>query len=139
MTDIKRKILKLSRDYSLGLIYVFGTRANEIADVVKGKRCSLSSSKSDLDIGVLPDKYLRVEDKVAIALFFEDLFSVPKTDVVVLTEAPVSLAFEVVQGELLYAKDHDFEADYQLHVLRMTADLMPYEQRKRDLVLGIQR
>lgn len=137
MSDIQRQIRKLSRNHGLRLIYVFGSRAREIMDVVKGKRYSMSSSKSDIDIGIFPHKHLSVEDKVVIALFFEDLFAVAKTDVVELSEAPVSLAFEIVQGELLYAEDTDFEAEYQLHVLRMAADLMPHERRKREMVLGI--
>lgn len=138
MSDIQRKIRKLSRNHGLRLIYVFGSRSGEIMDVVKGKKYSISSSKSDIDIGILPHRHLSVEDKVVIALFFEDLFDVAKTDVVDLSEVPVSLAFEIVQGELLYAEDPDFEAEYQLHVLRMAADLMPHERRKREMLLGIQ-
>jgi predicted nucleotidyltransferase len=138
MTDIQRQIRKLSWEHGLRLIYAFGSRAGEIMDVAKGKRYSISPSKSDIDIGILSHRPLSVEGKVKIALFFEDLFGVAKTDVVDLSEAPVSLAFEIVQGELLYAEDPDFEAEYQLHVLRMAADLMPYERRKREMVLGIQ-
>lgn len=137
MTDIQRQIRKLARSHGLRLIYVFGSRAGEIMDMVKGKRHSLSPSRSDIDIGILSHRHLSVEDKVVIALFFEDLFAVAKTDVVELSEAPVSLAFEIIQGELLYAEDPDFEAEYQLHVLRMAADIMPYERKKREMVLGI--
>jgi hypothetical protein len=74
-------------------------------------------------------------DKVKIAAFFEDLFGVPRVDVVVLPEAPVMLALEIVGGELLFARDDRCEAEYQLYIMRLAAELAPFEKMKTDLIL----
>jgi len=136
MNSVKKQIKKLAETYGLQIIYAFGSRAKEILEVVEGKKLAASKTKSDLDIGIKPEKPLNIKEKVAIAIFFEDLFRLSKVDVVVIPEAPISLAFEIVKGEVLYAKDEKFEAEYQLTIMRMMADLMPHLRMKRKLILG---
>ena len=51
-------------------------------------------------------------------------------------EASAFLALEIVQGELLYADDETFEAEYQLYIMRRAADLMPHERMKQKTILG---
>ncbi len=96
----------------------------------------LHPSPSDLDVGIKPSRPLSVEEKVEIALFLEDLFHVPRVDVVVIPEAPVMLGLEIVKGEILYAEDSTFEAEYQLYIMKMAADLLPYERAKISMILG---
>ena len=61
----------------------------------------------------------------------------PAVDVISIPEAPVILALEVVQGELLYADNETHEAEYQLYIMRQAAELMRYERQKKAMVLGI--
>ena len=136
MPGIKEKIGQVAAKYGLQIIYAFGSRAKETLEVVEGRRERLFSTPSDLDIGVKPERTLTVEEKVEIAIFFEDLFDLPRVDVVVLPEAPVSLAVEIVTGEILYARDSTYEAEYQLYIMRMAADLLPYEIEKQKMILG---
>jgi len=131
----KEEIGKVANRYHLQLIYAFGSRAKEAHSLVHEKRAPRPATSSDLDIGVKPERPLSVEEKVKIAVFFEDLFQVPRVDVVALPEAPVMLALEIVEGELLYAEDDRFEAEYQLYIMRLAAELAPYERMKRDLIL----
>ena len=126
----------MAAKYGLQIIYAFGSRAKEAREVVEGCIEKLSSTPSDLDIGVKPERPLTVEEKVEIAIFFEDHFHLNRVDVVILPEAPVSLAVEIVLGEILYAKDSTYEAEYQLYIMRMAADLLPYEQAKQKMILG---
>ena len=77
----------------------------EAQDFVAGTIGRLSPGASDLDIGIKSSRRLTVQEKVEIAVVFEDLFGVPRTDVVVISEVPVSLAFRIVTGELLHAQD----------------------------------
>ena len=137
MPGIKEKIEQIAAKYGLQVIYAFGSRAKEALEVVEGRIASLSSTPSDLDIGVKSERHLTVEEKVEIAIFFEDLFDLPRVDVVVLPEAPVSLAVEIVTGEILYARDSTYEAEYQLYIMRMAADLLPYERDKQKMILGV--
>jgi predicted nucleotidyltransferase len=136
MKDLKDEIAGLARKYRLQIIYAFGSRAKEIFGRVTGQTRRSSRSKSDLDIGVKPQRPLTVKEKVEIALFFEDRFDVPKVDVVVIPEAPALLAYEIVTGELLYAKKENFEAEYQLYIMRRAGDLLPYERLKKEMILG---
>ena len=133
---MKEKIGQIAAKHELQIIYAFGSRAEEAKDVVEGRIERLSSTPSDLDIGVKPESSLTIEAKVEIAIFFEDLFHLSRVDVVVLPEAPVSLAVEIVQGEILYARDSTHEAEYQLYIMRMAADLLPYERVKQKMILG---
>ncbi len=136
MKDLKDEIAGLARKYRLQIIYAFGSRAKEVFGRVTGQTRRSSRSKSDLDIGVKPQRPLTVKEKVEIALFFEDRFDVPRVDVVVIPEAPAQLAYEIVTGELLYAKNENFEAEYQLYIMRRAGDLLPYERLKKEMILG---
>ncbi len=135
MASVQNKVKSLARTYRLRVIYAFGSRAQEAKKLAEGSRKALRSTSSDLDIGVLPAGRLSVEAKVRIGLSLEDIFGVLRVDVVVLSEAPPFLAFEIVQGEILYAEDPDFEAEYQLHVMRVASDLLPFEREKRAMIL----
>ncbi len=133
---MKEKIISLAKKYHLKIIYAFGSRAKDAFHMIEGKMASLPCTSSDLDIGVKPDRSLTVEEKVEIALFFEDLFNLNRVDVVVLPDAPVLLALEIVSGEILYSQDDTYEAEYQLYIMRMAADLLPYEREKQKMILG---
>jgi hypothetical protein len=133
------EIGKLANRYHLQLIYAFGSRAKEAHSLVQGKKVARLTTSSDLDIGLKPERPLSVEEKVKIAVFFEDLFQVARVDVVSLPEAPVMLALEIVEGELLFAKDDRYEAEYQLYIMRLAAELAPYERMKRNLILEMQK
>ena len=57
----------------------------------------------------------------------------------VLSEAPVVLAFEIVTGEILYLRDATYEAEYQLYIMRMAAELIPFERAKQKMIMGVWR
>jgi two-component sensor histidine kinase len=136
MGNIKEEIKNIASRYGLQIIYAFGSRAKEASDLAQNRIEHLTSTPADLDIGVKPEKPLTVEEKVKIAILFEDLFDVSRVDLIVLPEAPVFLAFEIVTGEILYVQDSTYEAEYQLYIMRMAADLLPYEQLKQRMIMG---
>ena len=133
---MKEQIISLAAKYNLRIIYAFGSRAKDTLHMIEGRMSSLPCSSSDVDIGIKAERPLTVEEKVEIALFFEDLFKVNRVDVVVLPEAPVFLALEIVSGEILYMQDDTYEAEYQLYIMRMAADLLPYEREKQKMIMG---
>ena len=135
--EMKEKITKIASKYRLQIIYTFGSRAKEVLDRMEGRISHLSSTPSDLDIGVKPEKPLTVEEKVEIAIFFEDLFDLQRVDVVVLPEAPILLAMQIVTGEILYRQDQTYEAEYQLYIMRRAAELLPFERLKQKMIMGI--
>ena len=135
--EMEEKITKIASKYRLQIIYTFGSRAKEVLDRMEGRISHLSSTPSDLDIGVKPEKPLTVEEKVEIAIFFEDLFDLQRVDVVVLPEAPILLAMQIVTGEILYRQDQTYEAEYQLYIMRRAAELLPFERIKQKMIMGI--
>jgi hypothetical protein len=135
--NIKKEIEKAALQYNLQLIYAFGSKGKEALLMIEEKITSLSPPTSDLDIGIKPKGPLTVEEKVEIAIFFEELFDVQRVDVVVLPEAPISLALEIVTGEILYTQDVTYEAEYQLFIMKMAAELSPYEKMKKRMVMGV--
>ncbi len=134
--NIKEEIKKIAHQYNLQIIYAFGSRAKEVLDVIEGRLDKISPKPSDLDIGVKSQRPLGVEEKVEIAILFEDLFNVGRVDLIVLSEAPPFLALEIVTGEILYAEDPTYEAEYQLYTMRKAADLYPYEEMKQKIIMS---
>ena len=129
--------------YRLTAVYVFGSRAAEIAardtggPAQSGGAAPADPPDSDVDIGVQPTRGTRLsaEQRVRLALELEDLFAVARVDLVVLSEANAPLAAEVVRGELLLCVDPDEEAESQLYYLRRAGDLAPfYDEQFRDLL-----
>jgi len=138
MTYYKKEIAHLARKYRIQLIYAFGSRAKGVFYKVEGKPYTEVEDlqKSDVDIGIKPQFSLNVQQKVAISIFFEDLLDVSRVDVVSLIDAPVFVALEIVEGELLYAVNDTFEAEYQLYIMRLADELLPYERQKQALIMG---
>src|SRR4030042_4758582 len=136
MNRIKEQIREIASRYNLQIIYAFGSRAKEAFDLSEGKIERFSSTPSDLDIGVKPERPLTVEEKVKIAILFEDLFDVFRVDLIVIPEVPIFLALEIVTGEILYMEDPTYEAEYQLYIMRQAADLLPYERMKQRMIMG---
>jgi len=89
VNTLQREIRKLAKRYNIQIIYAFGSREKEAFVLIHGKKAALQTSSSYLDIGLKSRRPLSVDEKVKIAVFFEDLFGVPRVDVVMLPEAPV--------------------------------------------------
>jgi len=134
--DYKHRISAFARHNGLEIIYAFGSRAKEIQARIQGKTTRSRHPRSDIDLGIKPIRPLSVKEKVQIAVFFEDLFDVSRADVVLLPEAPASLGFEIVSGELLYAANEKSEADCQLYYMRRAADLLPFERERARMIMG---
>ncbi|HKJ91916.1 MAG TPA: nucleotidyltransferase domain-containing protein, partial [Longimicrobiales bacterium] len=112
---------EIARRHRLADIYVFGSRANEIANMVRGDAPGVKQhDAADVDIGVrpLPGARLHARQRVRITLELEDLFDAGRVDLVVLPEAGPFLARDIIAGELLYCADRHDQCEYELYVLR---------------------
>jgi predicted nucleotidyltransferase len=129
----------LAEQYNLLAVYVFGSRADEVAAQVRGDaNVEFTHPDSDVDIGVLPahGHRLTAHDRVRLMLALEDALDVARVDLVILPEAPAYLALDVVRGELLCTTDPDAEAEYQLYVLRRAGDLATFERERLRLIMA---
>ena len=138
MTEsLQSEIAQLCDEFSLVALYVFGSRAAEVAARVAGLPAPCEHPHSDVDVGALPRRgyALSARDKVQLTQRLESALAVPRVDLVVLPESEVFLAADVVRGELLAATDLDAEVEAQLYYLRRAADLAPFlREQWRDAV-----
>lgn len=130
--DINSDLASICRRYGIDALYVFGSRAPEIAGLVRCGHSLTDKPTSDVDIGILPQagRSLDPRAKVRLIAELEDLLGAGRVDLVSLPEAPPFLAVEIIRGELLYEADPDRSAEYELFVLRRAADLAPFERKR---------
>jgi predicted nucleotidyltransferase len=128
----------LADRYRLAVIYVFGSRAGEIASRLEGKEAPVVALQSDVDVGVQPEKGERLssEDRVELTLALEDLFGARRVDLVVLPEADAFLALDIIRGEILFCRDFDQQAEDELYVLRRAGDLSYFQRERIQMVLN---
>ena len=119
-------------------LYVFGSRADEVAALLRGQAVALGPASSDVDVGVTPlqGKLTAAKERVQLAVAIEDLLAVPRVDLVILPEADPFLAVEVIRGELLYCVDATAQAEEELYILRRAGDLAPLKRERLALILG---
>ncbi len=123
--------------YSVAALYIFGSRAPEIARKLAGENAASAAPESDVDIGVqpAPGSRLNARDRVQLSAELEDFLGARRVDLVVLPEADPFLALDVIRGELLYCADKDAQAEEELHVLRRAGDLAPYARERWKQIL----
>jgi hypothetical protein len=130
--DLSERLIKLCRRYGLIALYAFGSRAAEAARRLRSEAVCAGRPGADLDVGVQPvaGRHLSATERVEVAQTLEDLFGVGRVDLVVVTEAPVFLALEVIRGELLACTDADAQARYELYVLARAGDLAHWQRER---------
>jgi uncharacterized protein len=135
--DASLALPSIARTFGLDAVYAFGSRAREVHEFVT-RRTGLAASRSDVDIGVLPQAGNRLDarQRVDLTLALERFLANSRVDLLILPEAPPMLAVDIVSGELLFAGDRTREAEYQLYVLRRAADLARFERERRAIILA---
>jgi predicted nucleotidyltransferase len=137
-SDFLHTIQSISGRYAIDSLYVFGSRAKEVADYARGKGAIANKKNVDIDIGVLPTKNCRlsVRKRVRLIADLEDLLGVSRVDLVCLSDVSSFLALEVIRGEQLYSGNPDRSAEYELYILRKAGDLAHFERQRRKQILA---
>ena len=137
--NMEAELKSIGNRYGIIALYAFGSRAGEVAGLIRGQLGIREHPSADLDIGVQPEpgKRLSVQEKVRLAAELEDLFSVNRVDLIVLPEADPFLALDVIRGELIYCSDDDEQAEYELYVLRRAGDLAYFARERWGQILGM--
>ncbi len=136
MSTRRQKIERLCRKYGVKALYVFGSRAAEVTDLLQGRRASLAPKANDVDIAILTEAPLTVRQKVLLALSLEEILGAPRVDLIILNDADPFLAANAIRGNRLYARDEVEADEYDLYVLRRAGDLAPFERERIALILG---
>jgi predicted nucleotidyltransferase len=132
----KETIEKLCEDFGIDILYAFGSRSKEVADLVANETLTLSRNSSDVDIGVrlMPGRKLGAKEKSLLSILLEDLFAATRVDLVILSDADPFLAANIIRGERLYAKDEYRADEYDLYIMRRAGDLVPLESERERLI-----
>ncbi len=138
MNDLQRKLANICHRYGVTSLYVFGSRASEIAARVVGERASSSHPESDGDFAVQVAKSSDLGGFVrgGLLIDLEEFFELPRADLVVLNDADPFIALEAIRGELLFCTDLDQQAEEELFILRRAGDLEPFETERIRLMLA---
>jgi predicted nucleotidyltransferase len=136
--SLKEQLRAIAHHHNLAALYVFGSRAKEIATQVRKQSVEPHQTASDVDIGVQPahGHRLSAQHRVRLAIALEDLLGVQRVDLVVLPEADPFLALDVIRGELLYCDDPDRQAEDELFVLRRAADVAHHARDRWHQILS---
>jgi len=138
MTDLQAKLADICRRYGVTSLYVFGSRASEVAARVSGEEVVPARPQSDGDFAVqiTEESCLRGFARGGLLADLEELFELPRADLVVLNDVDPFIALEAVRGELLFSTDPDVQAEEELFILRRAGDLEPFETERIRLVLA---
>jgi predicted nucleotidyltransferase len=138
MNDLQTKLAEICRRYGVVSLYAFGSRASEIAARVSGEQVVLTHPQSDGDFAVqiAEESDLRGFARGGLLMDLEELFELPRADLVVLNDADAFIALEAVRGELLFFTDADVQAEEELFILRRAGDLEPFETERIRLMLA---
>lgn len=136
-SDFLDNIESICHRYHIDILYVFGSRAKELANYARGKGKIASKKNVDVDLGVLPAQknHLNVKDRARLTVDLEDLIGVCRVDLVILSEASPFLALDAIRGEELYSADPDRTAEYELYILGKVGDLAYFERQRRKQIL----
>ena len=132
----KATLSKICEQFSIDILYAFGSRAQELVRFTQEQLDSLQTSGSDADLGFKASTHLTMRQKAELTLSLEEFFSIETVDLVDIPQAAPHIAKEIVCGELLYAKSSHQEAEYQLYIMRRAADLQYLYRQKEALALG---
>ena len=137
MNDLQRNLADICHRYSVTSLYVFGSRASEIAARVSGEHVVPAHPESDGDFAVqiAKESSLRGFARGGLLMDLEEIFELPRADLVVLNDADPFIALEAVRGELLFCADLDQQAEEELFILRRAGDLEPFETERVRLML----
>ena len=137
--SLNAKLKKIGDRYGITAIYAFGSRAEEIASMLRGEEAFPSYPQSDVDIGIQLNmgQLLSAQDKIQLTIELEDLFSASRVDLLVLSEVKPFLALDIIRGELLHCRDLDEQARDELYILRRAGDLAHFERERMRQTLGV--
>ncbi|RPJ50473.1 MAG: hypothetical protein EHM23_35310 [Acidobacteria bacterium] len=137
MNDLRTNLGQLCRQFGVTSLYVFGSRAREVAGLISGLVPVPGPHASDIDIAVQPGKGALEAATARVRLIqgLEELLGARRVDLVILTEASAFLAADAVRGELLYCDDEDRQAREELYYLGRAADLAPYQKQRLEGIL----
>lgn len=139
-TKLAEDMSALAERYGVNAVYFFGSRAKEMASRLRGNQAVVEHPGSDVDVGVTFRDGARqdLRGMIRLGMALEDLLGVDRVDVVDVWHCDPFLAVDIVQGERVYCRDEDQEAETELYVLARAGDLLPFQRERLKSMLGVE-
>jgi len=138
---LKERFLKIAEDFSVELIFLFGSQKEKGYSLLKGEKIRDTDPLADLDVGVVFKKgaFPKKPYKNFGSLYFEfaEIFSPLKIDLVFLQETESVLQFEAIKGICVFKKSREALDDYIERVLKFAADWKVMRDRIDNEFLGL--
>lgn len=128
------------RAYGVEILYVFGSRTNEIRSAVFSGCPVDQRTAADVDLAIKIEhrRQLSVRQKAELAIELEDLLDVGCVDLVLVTDADPFLAVNIIRGARLFCEDDYLADEYELYILRRAGDLAPFERQRMKIIMDHQ-
>ncbi|ODS32970.1 MAG: hypothetical protein SCARUB_01909 [Candidatus Scalindua rubra] len=137
----KEMLSKISRDFSIDLMFLFGSQRDKGLSILKGEEVDVIDPLADMDIGVVfkKESFPQKPYKVFGPLYFElcEVFSPLKIDLVFLQETESTFQFEAIKGVCIHKSDQEILENYIEYVLKFAADWKVFRDRIDREFLGI--
>ena len=137
----KEMLSHISRDFSLDLIFLFGSQKEKGLFFLEGKQVEVKDPLADLDIGIVfrkmsfPEKPYKIFGLLYGKL--AEIFSPIKIDLVFLQETESTFQFEAIKGFCIYKSNQETLENYVELVLKFAADWKVFRDRIDREFLGI--
>jgi hypothetical protein len=116
----ERVMETLAADPRVRLVYAFGSAASDTAGPL-----------SDVDVAVLLDRHLDWDAERELRGHLDVV--APRTDLVILNQAPPALRFEVItNGRCLFARDPREQAEFEIVGLSRFLDFQPVRRVQQE-------
>ncbi len=137
MNEIQVALENLCRCHGITSLYVFGSRAGEISARSRGEDAANAKPDSDGDFAAQFGDGRRARGLAlgGVISDLEEIFDLPRADLLVLNDANPFMALEAVRGELIFCLDLDVQAEEELRILRIAGDLAPFQRQRFEQIL----
>jgi len=134
--DRAERLQNLCSEFGLLSVYLFGSRADEGVQRLRGH--DVDGGGSDLDVGVFGRSGPVAARRLgALQVALEGLFAPLRVDLVPLDRVDPLFQFAAVRAERIAAPDTTAADEKELEVMRRAADLLPFQRELEREEFGI--
>ena len=125
--EMIEKLREISQKYNIALIYLFGSQKESSVKILNGEKVDINDPLADIDVGIIFSQDIESipeRHKVYSNIYndLEDLFLPYHLDLVFLQECHSVFQTEALLGICVYSISEEFKDEYEMMVLRRSAD-----------------
>lgn len=134
------ELKKICQKYNITLVYLFGSQKENARKILEGQNVRIDDPLADIDVGVVFPKNIETipaKPKLYADIYndLENLFTPYPLDLVFLQECHSVFQAEALKGICIYHASEQFREEYEMMVLRRSADFRYVLQKFYEEVL----